>query len=88
MNEVIAFLDADNTNISADLYIPPPCSVFSDCNSGDEDEPESLNHPSGKQLNVSTEVVTHALLQISSSDDYMNDDRSRPMASRAVKKEK
>ena len=43
--------------LEADLFILPPDYVFSGADSDDEDEPQSMNHLSSRQLSVSTEVV-------------------------------
>ena len=61
-------LDETNEDYSSvDLYILPPDLTLSDDDSDDEDEPESLNHFSGKQLAAPTEVVMRTVEPATSS---------------------
>ena len=68
VNDALSTLDETNEDYSSvDLYILPPDSTLSDGDSDDEDEPESLNHLSGKQLAAPTEVVMHTVEPATSS---------------------
>ena len=67
-NDALSMLDETNENYSSvDLYILPPDLTLSDGDSDDKDEPESLNHLSGKQLAAPTEVVMHTVEPATSS---------------------
>ena len=60
VNEALSILEDNLSSFStADLFMLPPDSNLSDADSDDEDQPESLNHLSGRQLAVPTEVVLH-----------------------------
>ena len=60
VNEALSFLADSGTNFSsADLYITPPASTLSDGDSDDEDQPESINHLSRKQLEAPAKIVFH-----------------------------
>ena len=60
VNEALSCLADSGTSFSsADFYITPPASTLSDGDSDDEDQPESTNHLSGKQLDAPAEIVFH-----------------------------
>ena len=83
-------LDETNEDYSSvDLYILPPDSTLSNGDSDDEDEPESLNHLSGKQLAAPTEVVMHTVEPAtSSSSENESSSTSRKATKRAATGEK
>ena len=76
VNEALACLEGHLDNISsADIYIEPPhdSGSISEEESDDEDQPTSLNHLSGKQLNASAELVLHQPVNASCVEDKTSD---------------
>ena len=75
VNEALSFLaDSGTSFCSADLYITPPASTLSDGDSDDEDQPESINHLSEKQLDAPTEIVFYLSTDEVSGHQQAEDD--------------
>ena len=90
VNDALSMLDETNEDYSSvDLYILLPDSTLFDGNRDDEDEPESLNHLSGKQLATPTEVVMHTLEPATSSSiENESSSTTRKATKRAASGEK
>ena len=90
VNDALSLLDETNEDYSSvDLYIIPPDLTLSDGDSDDEDEPESLNHLSGKQLAAPTEVVMHTVQPATSSSlENESSSTTRKATKRAASGEK
>ena len=76
VNEALACLEGHLDDISsADIYIEPPhdSGSISEEDSDDEDQPTSLNHLSGKQLNASAELVLHQPVNASCVEEETSD---------------
>ena len=72
VNEALARLENHIQHISsADIYTEPPCDSgsISEEDSDDEDQPSDLTHLSGKQLDVSAELVLHQPINANSIDN-------------------
>ena len=75
VSERLSFLEENLPRFSeADLFVIPSDSVFSDADSDDEDEPQSMNYFSSSQLSVSTEVVFRTAYQESEISESEKDD--------------
>ena len=74
VNEALSFLANSGTSFSsADLDITPPASI-SDVDSDDEDQPQSINHLSGKQLDAAAEIIFyHSTDEVSGHQQAEND---------------
>ena len=86
VNEALSFLADSGTSFSsADLYITSPASTLSDGDSDDEDQPESINHLSGKQLDAPAEIVFyHSTDEVSGHQQAENDTTPTCHSSRAA----
>ena len=76
VNEALACLEGHLHDISSDdIYIEPPHDLESNSeeDSDDEDQPTSLNHLSGKQLNALAELVLHQPVNASCVGDETSD---------------
>ena len=72
VNEALACLEGHLDNISStDKHIEPPhdSGSISEEDSDGEDQPTSLNHLSGKQLNATAELVLHQPVNASCVED-------------------
>ena len=78
VNHALSMLETDipSTSTKADLYMLPPNTVLSDEDSDAEDNPESMNHLSGKQLAAPAEVVFHVSQQTEVDNGNVPDDDS------------
>ena len=79
VNHALSMLEIDipsASTIKADLCVLPPNTVLSDEDSDDEDNPNSMNHLSGKQLAVPAEVVFHVSQQTKVDNGDVPDDDS------------
>ena len=89
LNDALSMLDETNEDYSSvDLYILPPNSTSSDGDSDDEDELESLNHVSGKQLAPPTEVVMHTVEPATSSSSENENSSTTRKAARELQVER
>ena len=76
VNKALTCLEGHLDDISsADIYIEPPhdSGSISEEDSNDEDQPTSLNHLSGKQLNASAGLVLHQPVNASCVENETSD---------------
>jgi len=79
VHEVISMLEQLDDLESADVYITPPLDAqLSEEDSDDDDDPKSINHLSGQQLNAEADVrlTTTSHKTVSPADECNSQDTS------------